>query len=225
MSARQALDLMQLVVDALAPIEQQRINAFWEQTAEKHTLVTGQPDVPDRLIERLSIELDGVLARVSVPMEQDEQQREGDLYHEITAGAVFRSRQGRELSEGGDGVDVDEPGDGSLHDVARRTALGDVGRHLSILAVEQGLSLTKHVVVLGDGAPWLWRLAGLRPGQMETLLKAIAALPAVPHLQESVSVPEQAIGSFLTTAACMRSPTFRAQGMQIGSAQATAKPS
>jgi hypothetical protein len=264
---------MQPVGEALASIEQQRVNALWEQAAEKHTMPKGQPDLPNKLIERLSIELDGVLARLrrgSVPMEQDEQQREGDIYREIKAGAVFRSQQGRERSALEDGVYVDEPVEGSLHYVAKRTALGDFGRHLYTLAVEQGLSLAKQVVVLGDGAPWLWRVAEehfpdavqivdvwharqhvwdvahtvfgrshpdgiawakqacdwLVHGQIETLLKAIAALPAVaPSPGQSKSVPEQAIGYFTTNAARMRYPTFRAQGMQIGSgiAEATCK--
>ena len=45
-------------------------------------------------IERLYIELDGVLARMrrgSVPMEQEEVHRKGDVYREIKAGAVFRA--------------------------------------------------------------------------------------------------------------------------------------
>ena len=50
----------------------------------------------------MSIELDGILARLrrgSVPMEEKEQQRKGDVYREIKVGAVFRAERGRERSE------------------------------------------------------------------------------------------------------------------------------
>lgn len=92
-------------------------------------------------------------------MEEHEQQREGDVYREMKVGAVFQAKPGREQSELVEGVYVDEPVEGSLHDVAQRTALGDFGRHLYALAVQQGLSQARQVIVLGDGAPWLWRLA------------------------------------------------------------------
>jgi hypothetical protein len=141
---------------------------------------------------------------------------------------------------------------------------------LSALAVEQGLLRARQVVVLGDGAPWLWRLVEehfpdavhivdvyhakqhvwevasavfgrshpdgvawakhacdwLVHGHIETLLKAIAALPPIaPPPGQTKSVPEQAMGYFTTNAERMRYPTFRAQGMHIGSgiAEATCK--
>ena len=43
--------------------------------------------------------------------------------------------------------------------VARRTAKGGFGWLLYQLAVECGLEQAKQVVVLGDGAPWIWNLA------------------------------------------------------------------
>jgi hypothetical protein len=272
MSARQALDL----IEACAHRDQQQIDAIWEQATHKPTAPLSearQPD-PDRSpIERFSIELDGVFARLrrgSLPMEAHEQEREGEVSREIKAGAVFWAQAGQERSEQVEGVFVDEPVTRSLRSVAQRTARGDVGRHVSALAVEQGLLGAKQVVVLGDGAPWLWRLAEehfpeavpigdvyhatphvwevasavfgrsspegitwakhacewLVHGHSETVIKAIAALPPVaPPPGQSKSVPEQAIGSFPSNAARMRSPAFRAQGMHIGSgmAQATGK--
>ena len=50
----------------------------------------------------MSIELDGILARLrrgSVPMEEKEQKRKGDVSREIKVGAVFRGERGRERSE------------------------------------------------------------------------------------------------------------------------------
>jgi hypothetical protein len=43
--------------------------------------------------------------------------------------------------------------------VARRTAKGGFDWVLSHLAVECGLEQAEQVVVLGDGAPWIWHLA------------------------------------------------------------------
>lgn len=165
---------------------------------------------------------------------------------------------------------MDEPVEGSLHYVAQRTALGDFGRHLYALAVEQGLSRAKQVVVLADGAPWIWRVVEeqfpeavqivdlyhakqhvwdvaaavfgrttaegvawatrtcdwLVYGKIDRLVQAMADLPPVPPPPgQHKSVPEQAIGYFTTNAKRMQYPTFRAQGMHIGSgvAEATCK--
>jgi len=45
-----------------------------------------------------------------------------------------------------------------LHYVARRTAKGGFDRLLYSLAVQCGLERAQQVVVLGDGAPWIWHL-------------------------------------------------------------------
>ena len=114
------------------------------------------------VIERLYIELDGVLARMrrgSVLMEQEERQRTGDVYREIKAGAVFRTERGCKRSELAPGVYVDTPAEDSLRYVARRTAKGGFAWLLYQLAVDGGLEQAKQVVVLGDGAPWIWNLA------------------------------------------------------------------
>jgi hypothetical protein len=270
MSARQALALMQPVGEALASVEQEQVQALWQEAAQKHTMPTSVLSPSQEEVCRLYIELDGVMARLrrgSVPMEQDEQQRPGDVYREIKVGAVFEAQPGRERSELAKGAWVDEPVAGSLHYVAQRTALSDFGRHLYALASQHGLRGAKQVVVLGDGARWLWRLVEehfpdavqivdvwhaqehvwevaqavfgrgtaegiawakqgctwLVQGEIETLVQAIAALPPMaPPPGQSKSVPEQAIGYFTSNAARMRYPTFRAQGMQIGSGMAEA---
>lgn len=98
---------MQPVGEALAECEQQRVNTIWEQAAHKHTFLPSSATKSPDVIERLYIELDGVFARLrrgSVPMEEHEQQREGDVYREIKAGAVFQAKPGRERSELVEGV-------------------------------------------------------------------------------------------------------------------------
>lgn len=160
-SARQALNLMQPVGQTLASREQEQATALWEQAAQARTKAPDQPSRPPEAIERLYVELDGVLARMrrgSVPMEADEQQRTGDVYREIKVGAVFQASRGRERSDLTPGAWVDEPLEGSMRYVAQRTALGAFGRLLYTLAIQAGLSRAKQVVVLGDGGIWIWRL-------------------------------------------------------------------
>lgn len=187
MSARQALYLMQPVGVALAAVEQAQVNALWEEAAEKHTTPSSPTD--EERLERLYIQLDGVLARLrrgSVPMEQDEQQRRGDVYREIKVGAIFQARRGRERSELAPGAWVDAPVAGSLRYVSQRSALGDFGRRLYALAVQGGLRRAKQVVVLGDGARWLWRL-------VEEHFPGAVQIVDVWHAQEHVWEVAQAV--------------------------------
>src|SRR5207302_7155228 len=48
--------------------------------------------------------------------------------------------------------------EGSMRYVARRTAKGGFGPLLYALAEATGLSRAQQVVVLGDGAVWIWKL-------------------------------------------------------------------
>ena len=112
-------------------------------------------------IRRLYIELDGIFARMrrgSVPMEEHELKRRGDIYREIKVGATFLAERGRERSELAEGVYIDIPQEGSMRYVARRTAKGGFGPLLYALAEARGLSRAQQVVVLGDGAVWIWKL-------------------------------------------------------------------
>ena len=123
------------------------------------------------------------------------------------------------------------------------------------------------MVIIGDGAHWIWDLADeqfpgavqivdlyhaqehvwdvahavfgrttpqgiswakaacdlLVHGQIEQLVTLIGQLPPIaPPPGQSKSIPEQAIGYFTTNASRMRYPTFRAQGMHVGSGIAEA---
>ncbi len=151
--------------------------------------------------------------------------------------------------------------------VARRTARGDFDQLLYGLARQSGLQRAKQVVILGDGALWIWKQAEehfpgavqivdlyhaqehvwqvaravygpqteaaelwakkacdlLVQGHIEKLVAAITALPPIaPDPGESRSVPEKAIDYFTANAERMRYPTFRAQGMHVGSGIAEA---
>ena len=102
MSARQALNLMNPVGKALAKREDEVVKALFEEALKSKTDEQEQATqqiVQD--IERLYIELDGILARMrrgSVPMEEHEHQRKGDVYREMKVGAVFLAERGRERS-------------------------------------------------------------------------------------------------------------------------------
>ena len=161
MSARQALNLMKPVGKALAEREDEVVKALFEEAVKSQTREEKASQKIRKDIERLYIELDGILARMrrgSVPMEEDERKRKGDVYREMKVGAVFLAERGRERSELAPEVWVDTPKEGSLRYVARRTAKGGFGQLLYALAVQSGLSRAKQVVVLGDGAPWIWKL-------------------------------------------------------------------
>lgn len=93
------------------------------------------------------------MRRGSVPMEQEERHRQGDVSREIKAGAVCRAERGPKRSELVPGVNGDTPAPGSMRSVARRTAKGGFDWVLSHLAVQCGFEQAQQVVVPGDGAP------------------------------------------------------------------------
>lgn len=271
MSARQALNLMKPVGKAFAAREDDEVNALFGKAVQSQTNEDEQPAhkrVKD--IRRLYIELDGIFARMrrgSVAMEDHELKRRGDIYREMKVGATFLAERGLERSELAEGVYIDTPQEGSMRYVARRTAKGGFGPLLYALAQASGLSRAQQVVVLGDGAVWIWKLVAehfpeavqivdlyhaeehvwevahavygsqsqqaciwakqactlLVHGQIENLVEAIGKLPTIPPAEgESRSVPDKAVDYFTTNAQRMRYPTFRAQGMHIGSGIAEA---
>jgi hypothetical protein len=172
MSGRQALNLMRPVGEALAAAEDHHVQVVQAQAKQARSQPSMQPE-EHKGMERLYIELDGVLARMrrgSVPMEKEERQRTGDVYREIKAGAVFRAERGPQRSKLAAGVYVDTPAPDSLRYVARRTAKGGFAWLLYQLALQAGLEQAQQVVVLGDGAPWIWNLVAEHfPGAVQIL--------------------------------------------------------
>ncbi len=212
--------------------------------------------------------MDGVLARIrrgSVLMEALEQQRTGDVYREIKVGAVFAATSGPQRSTLAPGTYVDQAG--PIRYVARRVTADTFGPYLYALAADCGVERAHGVVVLGDGAVWIWNLAAehfphatqivdiwhareqvwhvahavfergspkaatwasdacdlLSEGKVEQLVAKITALPQVPPAPGATrSVPAIEADYFRTNAERMRYPTFRRQGMHIGSGIAEA---
>jgi hypothetical protein len=156
MSERQALNLIQPLGEALSEQEEEQVQALFEQAANKPTQAAEQGAVLGPSIRRLYIETDGVPARIrrgSVPMEEAEAKRKGDVYREIKVGAVFEGILGRERSELVPGVFLDEPG--PIQYVARRLKVEEFGRFLYALAQRCGVDRAREVVILGDGARWI----------------------------------------------------------------------
>ena len=160
MSERQVLNLIQPVGEALREREDEQIQKLFKQAENSQTQPSEQSSVLDLPpIRRLYIETDGVMARMrrgSVPMEEAETKRRGDVYREIKVGAVFEGIPGRERSELAPNVFLDEPG--PIKYIARRMSAEEFGRFLYALAQQCGLDRALEVVILGDGARWIRRI-------------------------------------------------------------------
>lgn len=159
-SPRQVGHISQPIGEAFEQQEEQRGVTLMQRGAHKHTSAAEQHEEQAEPITRLYVEMDGVMARLrrdSVPMEKAEQERGGDVYREVKVGAVFVAEPGPERSELVPGVFVDTPG--PIHYTARRTTAEDFAPQLYALAHASGVARATQVVVLGDGAKWIWRLA------------------------------------------------------------------
>ncbi len=210
---------MQPLGEALQQQEDEQVQALWEQARQARTTSPTASESKQDQIDRLSIELDGVLARLrrgSVPMEEQERKRKGDVYREVKVGAVFEATRGPERSGLAPGVFVDQAG--QKYYVARRSKAEDFGKLLYVLAVTYGLQRAHQLVVLGVGAVWIWRLVA------EHFPKAVQIVDIwlPPEPGTSRSVPDIERDYFIGNAARMRYPAFRAQGMQVGSGIAEA---
>ena len=163
MSARQALNLARPVGRVLAEKEDEEVKARFDQASQSKTDAKQREEQPKgKEIARLSIEPDGIMGRMrreSVPMEKYEQERKGDVYREFRVGTVFLAERGNERSELAPDVWIDTPTEGTQQYIARRTALGDFDKLLYTLACQSGLSRAEQVVVIGDGAHWIWDVA------------------------------------------------------------------
>lgn len=267
-SARQALNLIQPVGEAIKKQEEEQQQDLFNQAGHKHSQPECQSPPKQQEIPRLYVEIDGVLARLrrgSVPMEEKERKRAGDVYREVKVGAVFLAEAGRERSALAPGVFVDAAGPKAY--AAHRGSAREFAPLLYALAQQHGLAQAQEIVILGDGAAWIWNLVAehfpsavqivdlwhakqhvwhvanavfgsntakgaawaepqchlLEEGNIEALVEAITLLPPLPPPPTSTrSIPEQALGYFITHAARMRYPAFRAQGMHIGSGIAEA---
>lgn len=159
-SARQVGLLIQPMGEAFAEQETELANQYVGQGSEKQQSEEERREAQGEPIRRLYVEMDGVMARLrrgSVPMERQEEERAGDVYREIKVGAAFLGLPGRERSDLVPGVFVDACGPKQY--VARQATAEEFAPLVYALARQMGLLRAKQVVILGDGARWLWKLA------------------------------------------------------------------
>ena len=160
LSARQVGNILQPIGEAFEQEEDQQVQQIVEQAAAKDSSEAERQEEQGEPIKRLYVEMDGVMARLrrgSVPMEKQEQDRRGDVYREVKVGAVFEGEPGHERSKLVPGVFVDTPG--PIRSVARRTTAEDFAPRIYALAQAAGVRRAKQVVILADGAKWIWGLA------------------------------------------------------------------
>ncbi len=169
---RQALTLMRPVGEALAAAEDRQVKGLSRRRQSKPA-VSRRSSSSTKEIERLYIELDGVLARMRVAVCRWSK-RNGTAQ----ATSIVRSKPERCFAQSAGpsgqswllGCMWIRQRQSSMRYVARRTAKGGFDWLLYQLAVEGGLEQAKQVVVLGDGAPWIWNLAAEHfPGAVQIM--------------------------------------------------------
>jgi hypothetical protein len=174
-----------------------------------------------------------------------------DAWHESRVGAVYSVKPGRDRG--------DEPDRTTYVAMTAAAGLEDFGRALYQEAARRGVDHAAQVVVVADGAPWIWNLVAehfpdaiqildfyhaservhsvaravygegtaqardwaernvqrLSSGDWKGLLCSLQALR--PKSAEGRHAVRLAIGYFTTNRQRMQYPTYRAQGMHIGS--------
>jgi hypothetical protein len=221
-----------------------RLEAAAEATSEE-VQGTGQAVPPvDRAPGTLVVETDGVMVRYL------------DGWHEVKLGLVAGLVDGelRAPSYLAQRMSAEAFGPRLLAEAARRGALTEIGWAGSLFA---GRPVWSEVVVIGDGAPWIWKLAAEHFGRhseivdfyhaSEHLFSAAHALheddgaaeawaqarvrelyeqgsePVLKALREARAPDEAAAvlrrerGYIQTNATRMAYPTFRKEGLPIGS--------
>lgn len=120
----------------------------------------------ETVTERVYVQMDGTMARLRGVLGKG-----SDIFREVKVGAVFWAASGRHASKlvaliaktaGGTEpaarTFVDAP-KGPITYVAGLLTAADFGVRLYAEAVRRGIERAGQVVILGDGALWIWRLA------------------------------------------------------------------
>jgi hypothetical protein len=87
--------------------------------------------------ERLYVSMDGSMAHID------------RSWHEVKTGVVYEGKCGEDGS--------DESGE--KHYLSAREPAKQFAKRLSVAAAQAGVEGADEVVVIGDGAPWIWKLA------------------------------------------------------------------
>ena len=127
--------------------------------------------------QRMYVQMDGIMVRI-----RGAQGKGSDIWREFKVGAVFWAEAGRHASKLAELVGksaaaaastvrvwVDRP-QGAISYAAGMLTAADFGVRLYAEAVARGIAGAKEVVVLADGAHWIWQLAEEHfPGAIQIL--------------------------------------------------------
>jgi len=189
LSGKQVQRLAEPLGKHLGEVEVERVAKWWRMLtaglsvsgggiqspalAEGEALNQGLP----KGLRRMYVQMDGIMARI-----RGVQGKGSDVYREFKVGAVFWAEAGRHASKLAELVGkgeaaaartvrvwVDRP-QGAISYAAGMLTAADFGVRLYAEAVARGLARAKEVVILADGALWIWQLAAEHfPGAIQIL--------------------------------------------------------
>jgi len=165
----------------------QRLGARAEQQTQQR-LQRRQPELaPQRAASALAVfMLDGWQARYRGPgWGQKKTAKNRVEWHEVKLG-VFYLAEHAARTEGGRGVLTEKVV------ICWQGEPAELGRRLHGEAVRRGLGRAKYILVVGDGAPWIWNVAADRWATAEELLDFYHASEHVWELGRALYGPEQA---------------------------------
>ena len=152
MSACQVETLIRPVGSQFKAEEEQRMQQTWGDLTP--------PAPATREAKRWYVEMDGVFARIrreDLELTEEEQNRPGDGYREIKVGVVAQAERSQRRSQLAPGVWVDTLKSPCY--VAQRVTADQFGAYLYTLVMTAGYQEGDEVVILGDGAHWIWNIA------------------------------------------------------------------
>lgn len=177
LSGKQVQRLAKPLGEMLGKMEAKRVGEWWETVTAARSGTSAEPtarlslaESASGVIERLYVQVDGTLVRLRGKAGK----KGSDIWREVKIGAVFVAETGQRVShlakkiaeaakaEGEEMLFkegwVDRP-QGPITYVAGRVEAAAFGVQVYAEAVRRGLEQAKEVVVLGDGAHWIWELA------------------------------------------------------------------
>lgn len=184
LSGKQVQRLAESLGQRLGAMDAERIAQWWQVTtaarggtAEQASVSVVAETESVHPIRRLYVQMDGIMVRF-----RGKEGKGSDPWHEVKVGAVFVAEMGRHVSRLAQSVAeaavvrgrevcrwVDRP-QGVITYVAGRMKAAEFGIRLYAEAVGRGLERAEEVVILGDGAHWIWELAAEHfPGAVQIL--------------------------------------------------------
>jgi len=172
LSGKQVQRLAEPLGRRLGAMEAERVGKWWQMVTASRSGVVSEAEAligkaqSMEPIRRLYVQMDGIMVRF-----RGKEGKGSDPWHEVKVGAVFVAEMGQRVSQIAQAVGevaktqgqvvwpwVDRP-QGPISYVAGRLVAAEFGIRLYAEAVRRGLERAQEVVILGDGAHWIWELA------------------------------------------------------------------